>query len=72
MSACARCCCVVWVAAAAAVAAWTAIALGLLCTLQLAADPELTVESVQSCSLSFLFRRIESGDVDGEKKGTKG
>ncbi len=70
MSACARCCCVVWVAAAAAaaVAAWTAVALRLLRTLQLAADPELTVESVQSCSLPFLFRRIESGDVDGEKK----
>ncbi len=50
--ACARCCCVAVVAAAAA---WTAIALRLLLTLQLAADPKLTVESVQSCSLSFSF-----------------
>ncbi len=63
VSACARCCCFV------AAAAWTAIALRLLRTLQLAADPELTIESVQSCSLSFLFRRIASGGVDGEKKG---
>ncbi len=71
VSACARCCCVAVVVTAAA-AAWTAIALRLLRTLQLAADPVLTVESVQSCSLSFLFRRIASGGVDWEKKGTKG
>ncbi len=58
------------VVAAAAAAAWTAIALRLLRTLQLAADPKLTVESGAILfSFFFLFRRIASGGVDGEKKG---